>query len=269
MRRSLAALILLSVGITAGLGAHDMFLKLTSYFLRENSDVTIPLLNGTFSLSENAIARNRIADISIVSGPARRRLDTTTVTERGDTTFFAARTGRAGTYLFGVSTHPNVIRLSGREFTGYLEEEGLQDVVAARRAAGTTADSTAERYSKHVKAIFQVGEARTTDFATPLGYPAELVPLANPYTLRVGERLQVRALVRGSAAPNLTLLAGGRSPSGARLRVQTVRTDAQGLATIRLSSAGTYYVKFISMVKPAGGDVEYESNWATLTFQIR
>lgn len=269
MRKPLAALAVLSLGLATALLAHDMFLKLGSYFLAENTAVTIPLLNGTFSTSENSIDRNRIVDISLVSPAGRQRFDTATVTARGDSTFFPITTGPAGTYVFGVSTRPNRLKISGKEFNGYLAEEGLTEVVAARTRAGISGDSASERYSKHVKAIFQVGQQPGDGYATVLGYPAELVPLENPYTRKTGDPLRFKALVGGRPVAGVTLLAGGRMLSGARLKVQTVRTGGDGVATIRLRNPGLYYVKFISIVKQTGGDADYESNWATVTFQVR
>ncbi len=269
MRKSLAVLAVLCLGVATGLSAHDMFLKLRSFFVAENSAVVVPLLNGTFSTSENSIDRNRIVDVSLVSPEGRTRYDTSTVSARGDSTFFRIATGAGGTYVLGVSTRTNQLKISGKEFSGYLEEEGLIEVIEARKREGIASDSASERYAKHVKAIFQVGTTRNDGYAAVLGYPAELIPLDNPYAVKPGGTLQVRALVNGTPAVGLTLLAGGRTTGGARLPVQTVRTGPDGEATIRAPRRGLYYVKFISMVKLTGGATDYVSNWATLTFQIR
>src|SRR3989449_7585247 len=53
-----------------------------------------------------------------------------------------------------------------------------------------------ERYSKHVKAVFQVGRDRSDGFNVTLGYPAEIVPLDNPYGMDRGAALRVRCLMR-------------------------------------------------------------------------
>ena len=50
----------------------------------------------------------------------------------------------------------------------------------------------------------------------------------------------------------------------------TTRTDSYGVATIPLSGAGRWFVRTIHMVETMSEpDVDYESNWATLTFEIR
>jgi hypothetical protein len=269
MRKPVAVLVVLSLALTSALGAHDMFLKLKSFFLAENTAVVVPLLNGTFSTSENSIDRNRIADISLIAPGNRVRYDTTVVKARGDTTFISIATAGAGTYVLGLSTRPNQLKISGMEFSGYLAEEGLTEVLDARKREGIASDSASERYAKHVKAVLQVGTARNDGFAAVLGYPAELIPLDNPYSIKPGGTLRVRALLNGTPAAGLTLLAGGRTTGNARLPVQTVRTGPDGEANILLTRRGHYYVKFISMVKLTGGVTDYVSNWATLTFQIR
>ena len=269
MRKSLVVLGSLCLGLTTVLSAHDMFLKLRSFFLAENTRVVVPLLNGTFSTSENSIDRNRVADISLIAPGNRIRYDTTAVTAHGDTTFLGIATEGPGTYVLGLSTRPNQLKISGKEFEAYLEEEGLTEVQDARKQAGIASDSASERYAKHVKAVLQVGVLRNDGYGAVLGYPAELIPLDNPYSVKPGGTLRVRALVNGTPAANLTVLAGGRSAGDARLPVQTVRTGPDGEATIRLPRRGHYYVKFISMVRVTGGVTDYVSNWATMTFQVR
>src|SRR5690349_1860606 len=78
--------------------AHDLFIKLDSYFLKPGAAVRVPVLNGTFSSSENAITRARIADLSLMTPVGRTPIDTAAVSARRDSTFIAVRLGGAGTY---------------------------------------------------------------------------------------------------------------------------------------------------------------------------
>jgi hypothetical protein len=267
-RRVLLALLLVAAFATTLL-AHDMFLKLESYFLEPDAAVTVPLLNGTFSTSANSIARPRIADIAVLGPAGRVSYDTTVVSARDSTTFFALRTGPAGTYVIGVSTRPNIIGMAGEEFHEYLAEEGLAHVIAARRQAGTERDSVRERYAKHVKAIVQVGAARSESFGTALGYAAELVPLDNPYVWKRGGTLRFRAMVNGTPVASLTVISGGRTASGARLPRRELRTDADGVVTLRPTGPGVWYLTFIHIDTVTAPDHNYASEWATITFQLR
>ncbi|MGE0441332.1 MAG: DUF4198 domain-containing protein [Gemmatimonadales bacterium] len=257
---------------TAGLAlAHDMFLKPTTYFVAENGDIPAVLLNGTFTLSSNSIERNRLADLSIVSPAGRVSLDTMEWSAEGDTSRITYHAGSAGTYVLGVSTQPTHIELEARDFNEYLRTDGLPDELARRRRAGELQRDAHERYSKHVKSIVQVGERMSEDFTTVLGYPAEIVPIDNPYRSALGGRFRFRVLVDGAPVPNAYVLYGGTTPSGGRIAELGTRTDADGVGQFRVTSRGVWYLKYISMVRlPANPEgYTHESKWATLTFARR
>lgn len=267
LRRAVPALLLL-LATAAVAAAHDLFVRPERFFVPENAELLVRLLNGTFSVSENSIARERLLDVSVVSPAGRERIDTARWSAAGDTSTF--RTGAAGTYALGVSTRPNVISLTAAEFNQYLRDDGVPDVLAARERDQELGRPVRERYHKHVKALLQVGERRSDDYATGLGYPAELVPLENPYLLRAGGVLRVRALVDGKPVREQFLLYGGRNATGGRIEPRSVRSDEDGAARIPLGQAGTWYVKFIHMTRIAGDTAaDYESRWASLTFAVR
>jgi len=270
--RHRARTILLAAGlalITTSLAAHELFLKLATYFLPPDTEVRALLLNGTFTTSENSVSRDRFADLALAGPQGRTSLDTTGVSPQGDSTLVRFRTGGPGTYVLGLSVRPREIALTGEQFNGYLREEGLDEVLAERTRTGTLGEPARERYAKHVKAIFQVGDGRSEQYAAGLGYPAEIVPLENPYGLRPGDGLRVRCLIRGQPAGGLVVLAGGTSESGSPIREVRARTDSAGIATVPLGTAGRWYVKFISMRRSTEPGLTHESQWATLTFQIR
>ena len=129
----LTALLLL---VAATLDAHDLFLRLDSFFVRPASAVQIRVLNGTFSKSENAITRDRLSDISVVGPSGRINLDTTAWEAKGDASRLNVRTGASGTYLVGASTLPREITLEAKDFNAYLADDGIPDVLAARRRDG-------------------------------------------------------------------------------------------------------------------------------------
>lgn len=260
---------LLLVAATA-LQAHDLFFRMDSFFVAPGATARIRALNGTFSTSENSVTRDRLRDLSVVSPSGRVHADTALWSSAGDTSVFTLRAAATGTYVVGASLTPREITLEAKDFNTYLADDGIPDVLAARKRNGELEKPATERYSKHIKALVQVGATRSGDFAVVLGYPAELVPLDNPYLLRPGSVLRVRAMVDSKPVANQLVVLGGRLPGGARLQEKRVRTDASGIARVPLSSRAQYYVKFISMLPYRGAEkLDYESKWATLTFQIR
>lgn len=229
----------------------------------------VRVLNGTFTRSENAIARNRLLDASVITPRGRVPLDTAEWGVVGDTSTFHIHSRAAGTYVIGVSTRPNELEMSGDDFNLYLQEDGIPDVLDARRRAGELQRGVRERYHKHVKALVQVGETRSDAYATVLGYPAEIVPVQNPYALAKGATLQVRILVDGKPVANQFVLYGGTDNAGASFAQRSVRSNAQGIAAVPLAASGSHYIKFIHMAKVGAGGVDYESKWGSLTFGVR
>jgi uncharacterized GH25 family protein len=173
--------------------------------------------------------------------------------------------------VFGVSTKPSEIELDAKDFNDYLKEDGQPDELARRQKSGEMNADAKERYEKHVKTIVQVGDVRSNGFSTVLGYPAEIVPVDNPYALPKGGALRVRALVDGKPVANQLFVFGARTASGSTVPEKTTRAGADGVATIPVSAPGVWYVKFIKQTRlPKQPDgVTHHSKWATLTFAAK
>lgn len=264
-------LCLLCVLPATPLFAHDLFWRLTNYFVTPRTAVRMPVLNGTFSRSENSIAWNRVVDLSVQSPAGRQVQDSTRWDTTRDTSWLSYTTGEPGTYVVGLSTHPKVLEMSGPEFNTYLGDDGVPDVLAARRRDDELARGVRERYAKHVKAIFQVGDDRSEHWRTPLGYPAELVPLRNPYLMQPGDTLALRCLVGGKPVSSQFVMIGGRKgrTGDVRLPATTARCNSDGVVHVPLSQPGRWFVKFIHMTRVNDGEADYASQWASLTFEVR
>lgn len=270
MKRSVAVALGLLLSVVTVLAAHDLFIKPAAYFLAPNSASRALIVNGTFTRSENSITWDRVRDVSLVGPAGRERLEAGAWSDNGDTSTLRFTAGAAGTYVLGVSTLPRELRLDAKDFNAYLASDGVPDILAARRKSGESGRAARERYQKHIKTIVQVGARHTDTYGTTLGYPAELVPLENPYTLAPGATLRLRTLVDGRPVAHQYVLSGGRTPSGGRLAQGEHRSDASGVVRVPLIGAGQWYVKFIHMRKVVNDStIDYESKWASLTFELR
>jgi hypothetical protein len=248
--------------------AHELFIKLDTYFLEAGSEVRVPILNGTFTRSESSVTADRVADI-VIAGPGEtQRPGSEGWDASTDTSYLTIQLGTPGTYVLGVSTRSRLIELDAETFNAYLEGEGIPDVLEARRKAGRLDRDAVERYSKHVKAVYQVGETRSGGWDRALGFPAELVPLANPYELAVGDEIGLRSLVHGKPVANQLVIAGGDG-NGEAIEEREARTDEDGVVRFVVDRPGKWYVKFIHMVESGEEGVDYESNWATISFELR
>lgn len=270
--------------------AHTLFLKLDTFFVDPEGLVSVHLVNGTFDKSENTITRDRMTDVSIViPGGERIHPDKSLWRDDGMETLLDFETSGPGTYVIGVSTYASMIDLTADEFNEYLHHDGVDDVLEAREHGGQLGKDATERYSKHVKAIIQAGGELSADFSAELGYPVEIVPLHNPYALSEGDIFRARVLKNGMPLAGQQVYAAyeGYAPHEDQAQhhrhdhnglveehdehvepVET-RSDRDGIIEFMLSGTGRWYVRFISMVEVVEPGIDYDSNWATLTFEVK
>ncbi|MGI8734856.1 MAG: DUF4198 domain-containing protein [Pyrinomonadaceae bacterium] len=269
MKKQVLLLALAILSLTSLASGHDLFLKLDSFFLQPYSPASVRLLNGTFTRSDGLVARERFRDVSLLADGARRSgAESFSWQDEDKTSLLELQTGAPGTYVVAVSTNAKEIDLKAADFNDYLRHDGIPDTLAERQKNRELSRDVRERYSKHVRAVFQVGDKLTDDYKQPLGYPVEIIPQKNPYALKVGQTLAVLCTRMAKPLVNQFVIAGWESRAG-KLHSIAMRTDANGLARFKLKAPAKWYVKLIHMTPLADPKVNYESQWATLTFEIR
>lgn len=329
--------------------SHDMYLKLDTYFLSPNTQSNIHLYNGTFDKSENVIDRNRMLDASFAGNNKRYSIEEGQWSEKDSITTLNFNSGKKGTWVVGVSTKPRIIEMDAESFNNYLEHDGVKDMLAQRKTNNTLTKDAVEEYSKHVKAIFQVGDSVTKDWKTVFGYPIEFLPLENPYEKHTGDSLKIQLLRNGKPLANQLVYADYRvskeghthndsashshndatanhthqdnhshqkedeesmvtnththdgsthsheskdtvkeqvththdgsthshevekesSNSHSHETNKELRTNKDGVLNLNLSNDGIWYLRTIHLVESEKEGLTHESNWATLTFEVK
>ena len=266
---------ILFVLYTLELNAHDTFLKFDTHFIQPQTKASAFLFNGSFDSSENSVALERMRDVRI-TGPSNflQRPDSSQWRLTKELNKLDFTTGATGTYIVGVSITPRTLEMTSEKFNSYLEHDGVLDILKTRQKGEQAERAVTEKYSKHFKALFQVGENRTDSFGQIHGFPIEIVPQENPFSLSVGETLPVVVLSEGKPVKNQLMYASyagfhRHDDGGKHVEAVQTRTDSKGVAEIKIDKKGLWYVRLIHMVPSAEEGVDYESNWATLTFEIK
>ncbi|HEX8877300.1 MAG TPA: DUF4198 domain-containing protein [Phycisphaerales bacterium] len=172
---------------------------------------------------------------------------------------------KPGTYAVGYRSRNTMITLDGPKFDAYLKEEGLDNALEARK--GKSDVPGRERYSRCAKTLISVGDDRGSGFDHSFGFPLELIPTQNPYALAAGDGLTVTLLADGKPAANALVRATNRDHPGEWL---SERTNDQGQVTFKLDQPGFWMIASVRMtaVEPPAPDCDWESLWATLTFDL-
>lgn len=281
MRRAVVAAALIAAGTIVS--AHDLFLHPRGYLLAPRATVTIPVFNGTFTASENAVERSRLRDLSLWTPAGRQAIPATAWTDRDPRSSVRISVGaEPGTYAVGVEIAPRTIALEGAAFDAYLVEDRIDAVLERRKATGRLGRAARESYAKAAKTLLAVTDASGHLVPPPaaappsparqvFGHAAEIVPGIDPYTLGVGGMLPVRCLLGGKPLAGWTIVAGGTiGTSDVPIPAQALTTDREGHATVRLTHDGHWFIRFVHMREATPGEgVDYVSRWATLTFGVQ
>ncbi len=185
----------------------------------------------------------------------------------------ATRVVAPGLHWIGYQSTASSVILDAQKFETYLREEGLDRIIPRKKAENR------ERFYRCAKSLVGVvrasgappegaPEARTTPsgFDAPLGFTLELIPRKNPYTLRAGAELPLALLFRNQPIANVLVVAMSKDDPEHAVRA---RTDARGRATLRLPRPGFWLIKAVHMEPaPAGSGADWESWWASLTFDL-
>ncbi|KRG71689.1 DUF4198 domain-containing protein [Pseudoxanthomonas dokdonensis] len=174
------------------------------------------------------------------------------------------KTRVAGATVVAMRTHPSHIELSGHEFTEYLAEEGLNNVIEMRRQRGLSDTPGREDYSRCAKSIVFV-DGSSQGFDAVSGLPLELVPRSDPLAYAPGQPFKVNAMFNGEPLPNALVKAQLKSDPVVELQATS---DAAGNVSFDLPQAGLWLFNVVHMEPSNGYDSDWESLWASLTFEI-
>jgi hypothetical protein len=269
MKQKLLSFLVITTLFTLSVLGHDLFLKPEGFFVKPGASVRLSVMNGTFLTSEGAVAYARLTDVSVVSpGGQRSNPKEADFTKDETTAFLSVATPEAGNYVVGLSTNWRENALAAKEFNEYLTLEGIPDVLDNRKRDKELDKDARYRYSKYVKTIFQAGEKRTDEYKAVLGYAVEMIPQQNPYRMKKGGSIDVLCLKDGKPLVGQTVLVG-YEVAGKLAAEKALKSDEKGMIKIKLDNVGKWYAKFINMVKVDDPKVNYESKWATLTFEIK
>lgn len=142
---------------------------------------------------------------------------------------------------------PNRVELVAGKFEQYLREEGLEWVIAERKARGESALPGRELFSRCAKTLLGTGDQAS-------GLRLEIVRREAGFSVTFEGKPLANSLV-------VAMPKGG----GAVLRG---RTDERGFVALPVTS-GVWLVKTVHMVRlvPATGNADWESLWASVSFE--
>ena len=127
-------------------------------------------------------------------------------------------------------------------------------------------------YEQYTKALINVGGTADDAYSQVLGDNMEIIPQNNPYNLKPGDTLKIKVLLNGKAARFCWVHATYAGFSNVDDFAFATKTDARGMAEVRILHHGNQLIK-VDKKLPASGEYAgkclEEHYTATITFDIK
>lgn len=233
--------------------AHDFWLEPSSFRPTEGTPIAIRLMVGDHGRGEPVRRNNpRIERFVVRDADGERAVPGAQGADPAgyiDAISANAMVGYRGTAVRHGSMSPT-------RFESYLREEGLERIIDSRAASGSAQKPGREIYSRSAKAWLGSGAG----FDETFGFRFEIVLESDPHA---GTPLRARVLFEGEPVEGVRVSALHRE-SGRKV---SDRSDAEGRVSLTISGAGIWLVKAVHMTPAEVEGADWESIWATLTFE--
>ncbi|MDQ3489098.1 MAG: DUF4198 domain-containing protein [Acidobacteriota bacterium] len=243
--------------------AHDLWIEPSAFLANTTKVIAVKLRVGVDLLGDPVPRDPALIDRFIAVGRAGSK---PIIGRDGEDPAGVLRVADAGLVIIGYSSKPSHIVLPAQKFNDYLTEEGLEAIAALRSKRNETNAEAREAFARCAKALISSGPITAADVDRPLGFTLELVAEKNPYGLQAGQSLPVRLLYKNQPLAGALVVAVNRRNPSAKV---AARSGKDGRVTFKLAEPGMWLVKAVHMTPaPAGADAQWESFWASLTFEL-
>ncbi|MBT8493005.1 MAG: DUF4198 domain-containing protein [Deltaproteobacteria bacterium] len=242
--------------------AHDYYVNPDRFVVAVGQSVPVRLFVGTPGTIKEHPYRSKATVWFYAHGPGRRWVIAGKNYYRPAGSF---RGSKPGVHTLVFRSNHSYIELPPAKFETYLRHEGLRSIVAERKRRGESERPGRESYARHCKALVQVG-GKSDGFDRRVGLPFELTALDDPFAAKAGTRVRFALTLDGKphAGALVELMSLGDMEVAA-----AATSSSKGIVALKIPKAGRWVVATTHMRRaPAGVKGDWESLWATLTFEL-
>jgi uncharacterized GH25 family protein len=248
----------------APLSAHDMWIEPTTFAPQSGEIVGVRLRVGQDLIGDLLPRDSGLISQFIVEDTSGRK---PVAGREGATPAGFLRVSSPGLHVIGYRSNPSSVEQTAEAFHQYLKEEGLESIAELRARRKESGAKARELFSRCAKSLVLSGSPQVPQSDRPLGFTLELVAERNPYAMHAGEELPVRLTFQNRPLAGALVVAMNRRKPSEKL---SARTGKDGRVRFQLQPRGMWLVKAVHMTPaPAGSSAEWESFWASLTFEVQ
>lgn len=254
--RMFLVVVMLSAVCAASGYAHDTWVVMQNYMPKPSEAAVLKVANAhLFAIpGEEFHTRDKVEKVFFLS-PDDKNIPST---PQGEIAYQSDALKAQGTYL-AVALPVNGFFSKTTE--GYQRGKSKKDIKDVIQCTFS---------EKYAKSLFTVGTAGGNAFSKVLGHTMEIVPMADPATLKEGDELSVKVLFEGKPASTYIYGTYAGFSKEANTFGYTTHTDKEGVAKIGLIKSGTWLlIAKQEMPYPNTAECDKKSCAATLTFHLR
>ncbi len=242
--------------------AHDLWIEPSTYHPAAGAAVALRLRVGQNFVGEPLPRYDALVERFVMaSADGDRAIEG----QNGDEPAGRIAIPSAGVHLVGYRSNNSYVSQDPQKFEDYLKEEGLERIVAFRASRGESQKPSRELFARCAKALLSSGAAARAGFDRVLGFTLEIVPEKDPEGWQPGRHLPFRLLYEGKPLAGALVVA---LPQRAPEKKLSGNTDQAGRVALTLPYAGVWLVKAVHMIAADGRKADWQSLWASLTFEI-
>lgn len=247
--------------------AHEFWLAPSQFRVKPRQVIALDLLVGEDFHGEFWGARKqRTASLNHYFGSKQE--DLTAQALASDSSSIRFQCKKAGTHLLAMRSSNSFIELESAKFNAYLEEDGIENIINLRKDKNEIDKSAKEFYQRCAKSLVQAGNKTDDTYVINTGMPLEIIPLQNPYALKVGDELAVKILFQGEPLKDVVVRSWHKVDE-TNTSQGAARTDGEGVAKIKLNAKGFWMISLVRMIEnPNKSEADYQSFWGSLTFEL-
>lgn len=250
----------LAIALTAAaLRAHDFWIEPSTFHPEPGATVAVGLRVGQDFVGDPVPRISSSIERFVIKQHGRE--DPIDGIEGSDPSGWFQADGRF-TAVIAYRSRASFIEMPPAKFEDYLRQQGLERIITFRVKRGERMKPGREVFSRCAKALL-TGKQSSGTVTQPMGLRYEIVPAHDP-TVSAAPFVG-RVLYEGKPLAGALVIAVWQSNPAVRMGARSGRDGAFSFA---LPRPGIWLIKSVQMVgAPAGFGAEWESLWASLTFE--
>lgn len=172
-----------------------------------------------------------------------------------------------GTHLLLLQTNAVFSETEADEFNAFLKAYELDEVISQRKKSNSADKNGRAFVSRYAKLIVQAGEKTDNTFRKEVSIPLDIIPVKNPYDLKIGDPVQFRIQHEGKALFGAKVRVWNFYNN--RTTVQNIYSQQDGMISTHISNGGAWMVSVVKAVPSQNAEADWNTHWTSLVFGVK